>query len=57
MCVLGVGTMAICASNLQHYGQCMTAKGTHAQLANRFIELSEQCHKEINADAVRWWIE
>ena len=27
----------------------------HAQLGNRFIEMSEQCHKQINADAVGWW--
>ena len=38
-----VGTLAICASKLQHYGRCMTA------------ELSERCHKQINADAVGWW--
>ena len=47
-----VGTLAICASKLQHYGRCMTAKKRHAQLAKQFIELSERCHKQINADAV-----
>ena len=52
-----VGTLAICASKLQHYGRCMTATERHKQLGNRFIELSEQCHKQINADAVRWWKE
>jgi hypothetical protein len=50
-----VGTLAICASKLKHYGNCMTATDTHAQLGNRFIEMSEQCHKQINADAVGWW--
>ena len=44
-----VGT---CASKLQHYGRCMTATERHAQLAKQFIELSERCHKQINADAV-----
>lgn len=50
-----VGTLAICASKLQHYGRCMTATERHTQLGKRFIELSEQCHKQINSDAVGWW--
>jgi len=50
-----VGKLAICASKLQHYGRCMTAIEAHTQLAKQFIELSEQCHKKINADAVGWW--
>jgi hypothetical protein len=47
-----VGALAICASKLQHYGRCMAATGRHAQLAKQFIELSERCHKQINAHAV-----
>ena len=43
------------ATHLQHYGRCMTATEQHTQLGKRFIELSEQCHKQINTDAVRWW--
>jgi len=50
-----VGTLAICASKLQHYGRCMTATEQHTQLGKRFIELSEQCHKQINMDAAGWW--
>ena len=50
-----VGTLAICASKLQYYGRCMTATERHTQLGKRFIELSEQCHKQINSDAVGWW--
>ena len=50
-----VGIVAICARKLQHYGRCMTATKQHTQLAKRFIELSEQCHKQINSDAVGWW--
>ena len=49
------GTLAICASKLQHYGRCMTATERHAQLAKQFIELSEKCHKQINTDAKGWW--
>ena len=47
--------LAICASKLQHYGRCMTATEQHTQLGKQFIELSEQCHKHINSDAVGWW--
>ena len=47
--------LAICASKLQHFGRCMTATEQHTQLGKRFIELSEQCHKQINTDAVGWW--
>ena len=32
----------------------MTAIERHTQLGERFIELSEQCHKQINSDAVGW---
>ena len=50
-----VGTLAICASKLQHYASCMTATDAHAKLGKQFIELSERCHKQINTDAVGWW--
>jgi hypothetical protein len=35
----------------------MTATKAHTQLGKQCIELSEQCHKQINADAVGWWKE
>ena len=50
-----VSTLAICASKLQHYGRCMTTTEAYTQLGNRFIELSDRCHKQINVDAVGWW--
>ena len=50
-----VGTLAICASKLQHYGRCMTATDAHAKLGKQFIKLSEQCHTQINNDAKGWW--
>ena len=50
-----VGTLAICASKLQHYGRCMTATGVHAKLGKQFIKLSEQCRTQINADAKGCW--
>jgi hypothetical protein len=50
-----VGALAIYASKLKHCGLCMPATERHAQLAKQFIELSEQSHKQINADAVGYW--
>ena len=50
-----VGTLAICASKLQHYASCMTATDAHAKLGEQFIKLSEQCHTQINTDAKGWW--
>ena len=50
-----VGTLAICASKLQHYASCMTATDAHAKLGKQFIKLSEQCHTQINSDAKGWW--
>ena len=50
-----VGTLAICASKLQHYASCMTATDAHAKLGEQFIKLSEQCHTQINSDAKGWW--
>ena len=52
---VSVGTLAICASKLQHYGRCMTAAQQHTKLAERFIELSDKCHKQINSNAKAWW--
>ena len=50
-----VGTLAICASKLQHYASCMTATDAHAKLGKQFIKLSQQCHIQINTDANGWW--
>jgi hypothetical protein len=50
-----VGTLAICASKLQHYASCMTATDAHAKLGKQFIKLSQQCHTQINTDAKGCW--
>ena len=49
-----VGTLAICASKLQHYASFMTATDAHANLGKEFIKLSQQCHTQINTDAKFW---
>ena len=50
-----VGTLAICASKLQHYASCMTATDVYANLGKQFIKLSEKYHTQINTDAKGWW--
>ena len=40
-----VGTLAICASKLQHYGRCMTATEQHTKLAERFIGRSYRSYR------------
>jgi hypothetical protein len=40
---------------IHHAASSMTATDAHAKLSKQFIKLSEQCHKQINADAVGWW--
>ena len=50
-----VGSVAICASKLQHYGRRMADIDTHKALGERFIELSSLCHQLINSQSeVRW---
>ena len=46
-----LGTLAICASKLQHYASCMTATDAHAKLGKQFRKPSQQCHTQINTDA------
>ena len=50
-----VGTLAICASKLQHYASCMTLKNSHTELSQDFTRLSDQCHQQINAQAQSVW--
>ena len=50
-----VGTLAICASKLQHYGRCMTETDANKQLGGQFLVLSERCHQQINAHATARW--
>ena len=41
-----VGTLAICASKLQHYASCMMATDAHAKLGKQFIKLANSAiHK------------
>lgn len=51
-----VSSIAVCASKLQHYGQRLAQTGMHASLSQRFIELSEACHRHINERSAACWL-
>ena len=52
-----IATIAICASKLQHYGERMVQTEQYKAAGKRFLQLSEQCHAEINKDAAATWLE
>ena len=51
-----VATIAVCASKLQHYGTRMLNTEQHSELGEQFLQLSEQCHKQINAQSTAEWL-
>ena len=50
------GSVAICASKLQHYGLRMCESSAHSELGKQFLELSRECHKHINNKAEAVWL-
>ena len=50
------GSVAICASKLQHYGKRMCESSAHKALGKQFIELSRECHNTINKEAEAQWL-
>ena len=50
-----VGTLAICASKLQHYGHRMLRSTKHRLVGERFLDLSEACHQQINEQSTASW--
>ena len=50
------GSIAICASKLQHYGKRMCEFSAHRALGKQFIELSRECHNTINEEAEAQWL-
>jgi len=52
-----IATIAICASKLQHYGERMVRTQQYRAAGRQFLQLSEQCHAEINRDAEATWLE
>ena len=50
------GSVAICASKLQHYGLRMCESSAHSKLGKQFLELSRECHNMINEEAEALWL-
>ncbi len=50
------GSVAICASKLQHYGKRMCESSAHSELGKQFLQLSAACHNTINEEAEELWI-
>ena len=50
------GSVAICASKLQHYGKRMCESSAHRALGKQFLELSRECHNTINEEAEAVWL-
>ena len=45
------GSVAICASKLQHYGKRMCESSAHMELGKQFLQLSAECHNTINKES------
>ena len=50
------GSVAICASKLQHCGKRMCESSAHSELGKQFLELSRECHNTINEEAEAQWL-
>ena len=50
------GSVAICASKLQHYGKRMFESSAHSELGKQFLKLSRECHNMINEEAEVLWL-
>ena len=50
------GSVAICASKLQHYGERLKEVDSYAELAHEFLTLSQRCHNEIAERAEMSWL-
>lgn len=47
-----IGVVAICGSRLRQAGEQIIASPKHAHVGQRFLELSDKCHKLVNENAV-----
>ena len=43
-----VGSIAICASKLQYYGNLLSSLDGREAIGERFIKLSRECHRYVN---------
>jgi len=51
-----IGTLAICASKLSHYGNRLKDKQMHSNISAQLLQLSEVCNRQINSDSRAKWI-
>jgi len=50
-----IGTLAICASKLSHYGNTLKEKQKHANISAQLLQLSNACNQHINhLSSVQW---
>jgi len=52
-----IGTLAICASKLQYFGNRLKDKQKHADISDQMLNLSNACHNQIGALSKRQWID
>lgn len=52
-----VGTLAICASKLQHYGNRLKAEQMHTSISKQLLLLSAACNRQINYESSVQWME
>ncbi len=52
-----MGTLAICASKLSHYGNKLRDKQAHNNISDQLLQLSEACNRQINAASKAKWLE
>ena len=52
-----IGTLAICASKLSHYGNTLKAEKKHDRISNQLLQLSAACNRQINYESREQWME
>ena len=51
-----MGTLAICASKLSHYGNRLKEEQKHANISAQLLQLSNACNQKINHLSSEQWI-
>ncbi len=52
-----IGTLAICASKLSHYGNRLKEQQKHSNISAQLLQLSNACHQQINNASRAQWME
>ena len=51
-----IGTLAICASKLSHYGNRLKEKQKHVDVSDKMLNLSADCNRQINNASEEQWM-